>query len=143
MSDSTIENLNLSSQDILISPAQLKAELPVSDIAHQVILEGRQSINNIIDRKDHRLMIVIGPCSIHDVDAAIDYAKRLKALSDKVSDTLSIVMRVYFEKPRTTVGWKGLINDPHLNGSFTIVEVLKIGRKLLLVISELGLHTAT
>jgi 3-deoxy-7-phosphoheptulonate synthase len=143
MSDSTIENLNLASQDILISPAQLKAELPVSTQAHKTILKGRETVNNILQRKDPRLIVVIGPCSIHDVDAAMDYAHRLKALSDKVGDSLAIVMRVYFEKPRTTVGWKGLINDPHLNGSFNIEEGLKIGRKLLLDISELGLPTAT
>lgn len=143
MSDSTIENLNLVSQDVLVSPAELKALLPVSEKAQATILNGRDTINNILERKDHRLMIVIGPCSIHDVDAAMDYAKRLKALSEKVSDSLVIVMRVYFEKPRTTVGWKGLINDPHLNGSFNIEEGLKIGRKLLLDISELGLPTAT
>lgn len=143
MSDSTIENLNLASQDILISPADLKAQLPVSQKAHQTILDGRQTVNNILERKDPRLIVVIGPCSIHDVDAAMDYAKRLKGLSEKVSETLVIVMRVYFEKPRTTVGWKGLINDPHLNGSFNIEEGLKIGRKLLLDVSELGLPTAT
>lgn len=143
MSDSTIENLNLASQDILISPAELKTLLPVSEQAQAAILKGRETVNNILERKDHRLMVVIGPCSIHDVDAAMDYAKRLKALSEKVSDSLVIVMRVYFEKPRTTVGWKGLINDPYLNGSFNIEEGLKIGRKLLLDISELGLPTAT
>jgi 3-deoxy-7-phosphoheptulonate synthase len=138
-----IENLNLASQDILISPADLKSTLPISAKAEATIVNGRDTVNNILDRKDNRLMIVIGPCSIHDVDAAMDYAKRLKALSDEVSDTLAIVMRVYFEKPRTTVGWKGLINDPHLNGSFNIEEGLHIGRKLLLDISELGLPTAT
>jgi 3-deoxy-7-phosphoheptulonate synthase len=143
MSDSTIENLNLASQDILISPAELKALLPVSEKAQASILQGRDTVNNILERKDHRLVVVIGPCSIHDVDAAMDYAKRLKVLSDKVSDSLAIVMRVYFEKPRTTVGWKGLINDPDLNGSFKIEEGLKIGRQLLLDISELGLPTAT
>lgn len=143
MSDSTIENLNLASQDVLISPDELKSLMPVSDKAQATILNGRKTVNNILERKDPRLVVVIGPCSIHDVDAAMDYAKRLKALSDKVSDTLAIVMRVYFEKPRTTVGWKGLINDPHLNGSFNIEEGLKIGRQLLLDISELGLPTAT
>ena len=137
------ENLNLASQDILISPAELKQQLPMSAAARDTIIGGREIVNNILDRKDHRLMIVIGPCSIHDVDAAMDYAHRLKALSEKVSDTLAIVMRVYFEKPRTTVGWKGLINDPHLNGSFDIKEGLQIGRKLLLDIAELGLPTAT
>lgn len=142
-SPSNIENLHLISQDVLISPADLKALLPVSEKAQGVILNGRQTVNNILSRKDPRLMVVIGPCSIHDVDAAMDYARRLKVLADKVSDSLFIVMRVYFEKPRTTVGWKGLINDPHLNGSFEIEEGLKIGRKLLLDIAELGLPTAT
>lgn len=143
MSHSTIENLNLVSQDVLISPAALKELLPVSEAAQKTILNGRETVNNILMRKDPRLMVVIGPCSIHDVDAAMDYAKRLKVLADKVSDSIFVVMRVYFEKPRTTVGWKGLINDPHLNGSFEIEEGLKIGRKLLLDISELGLPTAT
>jgi 3-deoxy-7-phosphoheptulonate synthase len=143
MSHSTIENLNLDSQDVLISPADLKNLMPISEAAKKTILNGRETVNNILSRKDNRLMMVIGPCSIHDVDAAMDYAKRLKILADKVSDSIFIVMRVYFEKPRTTVGWKGLINDPHLNGSFEIEEGLKIGRKLLLDISELGLPTAT
>jgi 3-deoxy-7-phosphoheptulonate synthase len=143
MSDSTIENLNLVSQDVLISPAKMKATLPVSEQAQTTILQGRKTINQILKRQDPRLMVVVGPCSIHDVDAAMDYAKRLKALADKVSDSLVLVMRVYFEKPRTTIGWKGLINDPHLNGSFNIEEGLQIGRKLLLDISELGLPTAT
>jgi len=143
MSHSTIENVNLASQDVLISPADLKALMPISAAAKKTILEGRKTVNNILARKDHRLILVIGPCSIHDVDAAMDYARRLKVLADKVSDSILVVMRVYFEKPRTTVGWKGLINDPHLNGSFQIEEGLKIGRKLLLDISELGLPTAT
>jgi 3-deoxy-7-phosphoheptulonate synthase len=143
MSQSSIENLNLGSQDVLISPADLKTLMPISEAARKTILNGRETVNNILSRKDPRLIMVIGPCSIHDVDAAMDYAKRLKVLADKVSDSIVIVMRVYFEKPRTTVGWKGLINDPHLNGSFQIEEGLKIGRKLLLDISELGLPTAT
>ena len=143
MSHSAIENLNLASQDVLISPEALKAKLPVSEAAQTTILAGRQAVNNILDRKDHRLMVVIGPCSIHDVDAAMDYANRLKVLADEVKDSIAVVMRVYFEKPRTTVGWKGLINDPHLNGSFNIEEGLSIGRKLLLDIAELGLPTAT
>jgi 3-deoxy-7-phosphoheptulonate synthase len=143
MSQSSIENLNLGSQDVLISPADLKTLMPISEAAKKTILNGRETVNNILSRKDPRLIMVIGPCSIHDVDAAMDYAKRLKVLADKVSDSIVVVMRVYFEKPRTTVGWKGLINDPHLNGSFQIEEGLKIGRQLLLDISELGLPTAT
>lgn len=140
---SKIEDLNVVSQEVLITPEQLKQELPVTDTVNTVVSNGRQVVRDILDRKDHRLLVVIGPCSIHDTKAAIDYAQRLKSLSDKVSDTLYIVMRVYFEKPRTTVGWKGLINDPHLNDSFKIQEGLHVGRQLLLDIAEIGLPTAT
>jgi 3-deoxy-7-phosphoheptulonate synthase len=143
MNDIQVDDLNVVSQELLISPAQLKAELPLSDQARRVVTQGRAIIRNILDRTDHRIFLVIGPCSIHDVDAAKDYARRLKKLADEVSDTLYIVMRVYFEKPRTTVGWKGLINDPFLNDSFKIQEGLHIGRKLLLDIAEIGLPTAT
>lgn len=138
-----VENLNILSQDVLISPKQLKAKLPVSETALTTVTEGRKAIENILNRKDPRLLVVVGPCSIHDVDAAKDYAERLKALSDEVSDSLLLVMRVYFEKPRTTTGWKGLINDPYLNDSFKIAEGLEVGRQLLLDVSELGLATAT
>ena len=143
MSTTLVDNLNVQSQEILITPEQLKAELPISEAAAQSIADSRDVIRNILDGKDHRLFIVVGPCSIHDVDAAMDYAKRLKALADEVADTLYIVMRVYFEKPRTTVGWKGLINDPHLNDTFKIQEGLHIGRRLLLDVAELGLPTST
>ncbi|MBX2808342.1 MAG: 3-deoxy-7-phosphoheptulonate synthase [Cellvibrionaceae bacterium] len=143
MSETAIENVNLAAQDVLLPPSKLKADLPVSASARQAIIAGRETVNAILDRRDHRLMVVIGPCSIHDTEAAIDYAHRLKHLADEVRDTIAIVMRVYFEKPRTTVGWKGLINDPHLNGSFNIQEGLYIGRKLLLDIAEIGLPTAT
>ncbi|MFT5084100.1 MAG: 3-deoxy-7-phosphoheptulonate synthase [Lentisphaeria bacterium] len=140
---SKVEDLNVVSQEILISPEQIKSELPISELASKTVTEGREAVRNILDRKDHRLIVVVGPCSIHDTKAALDYAKRLKVLADKVQDSLLIVMRVYFEKPRTTVGWKGLINDPHLNDSFKIQEGLHVGRKLLLDIAELGLPTAT
>ena len=115
----------------------------MSDVVSQTVADSREVLANILDRKDHRLFVVVGPCSIHDTDAAMDYARRLKALADELDDTLYIVMRVYFEKPRTTVGWKGLINDPHLDDSFKIEEGLHIGRKLLLDILELGLPTST
>ncbi|MBU2865203.1 3-deoxy-7-phosphoheptulonate synthase [Reinekea marina] len=138
-----IDNLNVDSQTILITPSDLKKELPISDSAYNTIAEGRSAVRNILDRKDDRLMVVVGPCSIHDTEAALDYARRLKKLSDEVKDDLLIIMRVYFEKPRTTTGWKGLINDPHLNDSFKIEEGLHIGRKLLLDIAEIGLPTAT
>lgn len=140
---SHVEDLNVVSQELLITPEQLQNEMPISTIAAETVTSGREVVRNILDRKDHRLIVVIGPCSIHDVKAAMDYANRLKALSEKVGDTLYIVMRVYFEKPRTTIGWKGLINDPYINDSFKIQEGLHVGRKLLLDIAELGLPTAT
>jgi 3-deoxy-7-phosphoheptulonate synthase len=143
MTDTQVDDLNVVSQELLISPAELKAKLPLSAKARDVVTHGRTVVRNILDRKDHRIFLVIGPCSIHDVEAAKDYAQRLKKLAEEVSDTIYIVMRVYFEKPRTTVGWKGLINDPYLNDSFKIQEGLHIGRKLLLDIAELGLPTAT
>ena len=138
-----VDNLNVESQEVLITPEQLKKELPMSAKAANNIAENREVIRNILDGNDPRLFVVVGPCSIHDVDAAIDYANRLKELADEVADTLYIVMRVYFEKPRTTVGWKGLINDPYLNDTFKIQEGLHIGRKLLLDIAEIGLPTST
>lgn len=138
-----VENINIQSQDVLITPKALKEEIKVSDNALQTVMEGRNTIENILDRKDHRILVVVGPCSIHDVDAAKDYANKLKVLAKDVGDTLYIVMRVYFEKPRTTTGWKGLINDPYLNDSFKITDGLHVGRQLLLDISELGLPTAT
>jgi len=138
-----VENLNVAAQEVLITPDQLKTALPMSAAARETIANSRQVIRDIIDRKDHRMFVVVGPCSIHDVEAAHDYARRLKKLADEVGDTLFIVMRVYFEKPRTTVGWKGLINDPHMNDTFKIQEGLHIGRKLLLDIAEMGLPTST
>lgn len=143
MSETIIENLNVEAQEVLITPARLKAALPMSDSAKAVVSAGRETVRNILDGKDHRMFIVVGPCSIHDVELAMDYAQRLKTLADELQDTLVIVMRVYFEKPRTTVGWKGLINDPYLNDTFKIEEGLHIGRKLLLDIAELGLPTST
>ncbi len=138
-----VEDINIAAIQPLITPAQLKAELPLSDKARAMVLDGRQTIRNILDGKDNRLFVVIGPCSIHDPAAAHEYADRLKALSEKVKDTLYIVMRVYFEKPRTTVGWKGLVNDPDMNDSFDIEKGLHIGRKLLLELNEKGLPCAT
>ncbi len=143
MPETRLTNVNVVSQDILITPEQLKKEIPLTEVARESVIEGRETIKNILDRKDDRLFVVVGPCSIHDVEAAKDYAKRLKALSEKVSDTLYIVMRVYFEKPRTTVGWKGLINDPHLDDTFELEEGLHIGRQLLVDLAEMGLPLAT
>ncbi|PMR73474.1 3-deoxy-7-phosphoheptulonate synthase [Billgrantia endophytica] len=143
MSDQQVSNLNVLSQDVLITPEALKSNIPLSETAERTVIEGRRTIQNILDGTDPRLLVVIGPCSIHDIDAALDYARRLRRLADEVKDTLFVVMRVYFEKPRTTVGWKGLINDPHLNGSFEIEEGLHIARKLLVELSEIGLPLAT
>lgn len=141
--DQQIEDINVRSTDLLITPAALKDEMPLSENARQTVLQGRQTIRNILDGKDHRLFLVVGPCSIHDINAAKDYAQRLKVLAEQVQDTLYLVMRVYFEKPRTTVGWKGLINDPDMNDSFNIEKGLHIGRKLLLDLNEMGLPCAT
>jgi len=143
MSKIEVHNINVGSQDVLVTPEQLKRALPMSTHVHDVVTGSRKVIQDILDRRDHRLFVVVGPCSIHDPRAALDYARRLKTLADELADTLYIVMRVYFEKPRTTVGWKGLINDPHLDDSFKIEEGLHIGRQLLLDILELGLPTST
>lgn len=138
-----IDDVNIKSIQTLITPAELKADLPLSEAASQTVLQGRATVRNILDGKDKRLFVVIGPCSIHDPKAANEYADRLKELSEKVKDTLYLVMRVYFEKPRTTVGWKGLINDPDMNDSFNIEKGLHIGRGLLLELNEKGLPCAT
>ena len=138
-----VDNINIEQPEILVTPAELKREIPISDKARETIFSGRRAIEKILERKDHRIFVVVGPCSIHDLKAAHEYATKLKALADKVSDTLLIVMRVYFEKPRTTTGWKGLINDPFMNDSFKITDGLHIGRQLLHDVLEIGLPTAT
>jgi 3-deoxy-7-phosphoheptulonate synthase len=143
MADLPIDDLNVASNETLITPEQLKREIPLTDSALQTVSRGRQVVRDILDGKDHRLFVVIGPCSIHDLKAAHEYAERLKVLAGQVADSLFLVMRVYFEKPRTTVGWKGLINDPYMDDSFKIQDGLHIGRKLLLDLAEMGLPTAT
>ncbi len=143
MSNPSIHNVNVASQKILIAPAALRDSVAVTEDIYEQVAATRKTIEAILDRRDPRLMVVVGPCSIHDIDAAMDYAKRLKALSTEVADSLYVVMRVYFEKPRTTVGWKGLINDPHMDDSFDIEAGLTLGRALLRDILALGLPTAT
>jgi 3-deoxy-7-phosphoheptulonate synthase len=123
----------------LLPPAILLEELPVTETAALTIARSREEIVEILDGTNDRLVVIIGPCSIHDPEAGLDYARRLRKLSDELAADLRIVMRVYFEKPRTTVGWKGLINDPNLDGSFSINEGLRLGRRLLLDLAELGL----
>ncbi|MCV2402996.1 3-deoxy-7-phosphoheptulonate synthase [Marinomonas sp. C2222] len=143
MSNARLEDLNIASFSSLVTPTELKKELPISETVSNHVSASREVIKNIMDGKDHRLAIVIGPCSIHDPEAALDYAKRLKVLAEKLDDTLYIIMRAYFEKPRTTVGWKGLINDPNLDGTFDINKGIRIGRKLLIDLAEQGLPLAT
>ena len=143
MAPHAVENINVESQEVLVTPDALKKEIAISDAARATVEAGRTAVENILAHKDHRIMVVVGPCSIHDVKAAHEYAERLKALNEKVKDTLLIIMRVYFEKPRTTVGWKGLINDPYMNDSFKITDGLHIGRQLLHDVLEYGLPTAT
>lgn len=143
MTDRTLENLNVETIRELITPAQLKAEMPLTAAVDSAIRSARGVVRNILDRRDQRLFLVVGPCSIHDPASALDYARRLRELAHEVEDTLFLVMRVYFEKPRTTTGWKGLVNDPHLNDSFRIEEGLRIARKLLIDIVSLGLPAAT
>lgn len=143
MTDTRVEDLNIESNSVLVSPDTLKAEMPISEKAAAAVMQGRSVVRDILDRKDPRLFVVVGPCSIHDTDAAIEYGKKLVELQEKVKDSLYLVMRVYFEKPRTTVGWKGLINDPDLNDSFEIEKGLHTARKLLLDLSEMGLPLAT
>ena len=127
----------------LVTPEALIAEMPADESVAQHVTQSRTSIQSVLNGTDDRLVLVIGPCSIHDPAAALDYAARLKLVTEQFSDNLLIVMRVYFEKPRTTVGWKGLINDPHLDNSFDVNEGLKRARKLLLDINAAGLPTAT
>ncbi len=127
----------------LLAPNQLLNKLPLTETAAALVTETRDRIRNIMHNEDHRLLVIVGPCSVHDVDAAYEYAQRLIKLREQFADQLEIVMRVYFEKPRTSIGWKGLINDPHLDGSYDINEGLRLARKLLLDLAELGLPAAT
>ena len=134
-----ILNINVDSVEVLISPETMRKDLPLSETAFQNVVLGRQTIEAILDGRDKRLFAVVGPCSIHDPAAAMEYARKLKVLADEVKDVIQVVMRVYFEKPRTTVGWKGLINDPDMDDSFHIAKGLRLGRRVLLDINELGL----
>lgn len=136
-------NVNISSRSVLPSPGAIRSELPLSLESVVKVVKARQEINDILEGTDKRLMVIVGPCSIHDPEAAIEYANRLAKLAAEVKDQLLVIMRVYFEKPRTTVGWKGLIYDPDINGSYNIEKGIFIARKLLLRIVEIGLPVAT
>ncbi|MBI3712794.1 MAG: 3-deoxy-7-phosphoheptulonate synthase [Burkholderiales bacterium] len=143
MNSQDLENINVSSFAAMPTPEELHKDLPISETAAEVVDAGREALKKILDRKDERLIVVVGPCSIHDPIAGLDYAHRLKALQEEVKDELLLVMRVYFEKPRTTTGWKGFINDPAMNDSFQVDVGMRKARQFLLDVCELGLPTAT
>lgn len=138
-----LENLNVLSQLTLLPPSQLHDDIPASARATQTVSAARRTMASILAGRDRRLFVVVGPCSIHDPAAAMEYAHKLKALADELAEQLFIVMRVYFEKPRTTIGWKGLINDPHMDDSFCIDEGLHVARRLLVDLNDLGLPCGT
>jgi 3-deoxy-7-phosphoheptulonate synthase len=138
-----LQNVNVASSDLLATPEEVKRRLPLTVKAADTVLKSREAVRAILERRDPRLFVVVGPCSIHDVAAAREYAARLKGLAERVSSTLFLIMRVYFEKPRTTVGWKGLINDPDLDDSFHIEKGIVLARQLLLYVAELGLPAGT
>lgn len=137
------QDVHVAAAEVLIPPKKVKAALPGNKKAYETVLKGRKEVEAILDHKDRRLFVVVGPCSIHDPQAAYEYAAKLKRLSGLVKSTLVLIMRVYFEKPRTTIGWKGLINDPDMNDSFHIEKGILLARRLLLKFTEMGLPTAT
>lgn len=138
-----VENVNVAGMRPLTTPHQLKHALPASDAVRESVAAARSTVADILEGRDPRFLLICGPCSIHDPAAAYDYARRLAPLAEELSDRLYVVMRTYFEKPRTTVGWKGLINDPNLDGSNDIAAGLRLGREVLMTVCEIGLPTAT
>ena len=143
MQKSVTRDVNLARVSPLTSPAELIEQLPITPEIEQTVVEGREHIQRVLAGEDSRFMVVVGPCSIHDGTAAVEYAGRLKGLADELADRLLLVMRVYFEKPRTTVGWKGLIYDPQLNDTFDIGAGLRLARSLLIEIGEMGVYAGT
>ncbi len=139
MNPAQLDNLNVSGFEEMPTPEAVKQEVPLSAAAAATVVQGRATVRDILARKDHRVFVVVGPCSIHDPDAALEYASRLVRLAERVRDTLFVIMRVYFEKPRTSTGWKGFINDPHMDDSFRIDEGIVRARRLLAQFAELGL----
>jgi len=138
-----VDDLRIKWTKVVLPPVFLEEELPITEAATETVTKARTQISEILAGRDHRLLVISGPCSVHDVDAAREYASRLKAAIDRLSSDLHIVMRVYFEKPRTTVGWKGLINDPHLDQSYKINDGLRLARHLLLDLAEMGVPAGT
>ncbi len=143
MPTTKLHNANIASTAVLQSPREMRSEIPLSSELTSKIQGFRSTIENILDDEDHRLLAIIGPCSIHNLEAAEEYARRLKKLSDEISDSVCVLMRVYFEKPRTTLGWKGLINDPYMNDTFFIGEGIRMARNFLRTIAEIGVPAAT
>ncbi len=137
------QDLNIRNIVPLVSPRTLKAEQEVSEAANRTVVDSREAVKRILAGEDRRLIVVVGPCSIHNQKAGVEYARRLRALAGQIDDRMLLIMRVYFEKPRTSIGWKGLINDPHLNDTFDIEHGLRIAREILLEIADLGLPAAT
>ncbi len=136
-------NIHITNIESAITPAELKAEYPITEKASETVYESRRIINDILSGKDQRILAILGPCSIHNPDSALDYAERLMLLKELYAEKIYIVMRVYFEKPRTTIGWRGLIIDPDLDGSYNINNGLRAARKLLIQITDMGLPTAS
>ncbi|MCE9677978.1 3-deoxy-7-phosphoheptulonate synthase [Shewanella sp. AS1] len=143
MQQDTINNVHISSEQVLLTPEALKQEFPLSDTAYQFVLNARKIVADIVHKRDNRVLVVSGPCSIHDIKSAKEYALKLKKLHDELKDQFYILMRVYFEKPRTTVGWKGMINDPDMDESFDVEKGLRMARELMIWLAELGLPVAT
>ena len=143
MQKTATRDVRISSMEPLVTPAGLVAQLPVTPRTEQTVMDGTEQLQRIIEGEDTRFMAVVGPCSVHDSHAAIEYARRLKDLANRLGDRLLIVMRVYFEKPRTTVGWKGLIYDPHLDDTLDIAAGLHHARSLLVDIGEMGVYAGT
>jgi 3-deoxy-7-phosphoheptulonate synthase len=139
----TTDNLNVAALEPMPTPEEIKARVPLTPAAADTVLQSRRTLEAILDGRDPRIFVVVGPCSIHDPVAGLDYARRLKALADQVADSIYLVMRVYFEKPRTATGWKGYINDPYMDDSFRIDEGMEKARAFLLAVNELGLPAAT
>ncbi len=143
MNHIALENIHVDSAELLATPREIHTALPHTSRSMQTVLHGRDTIERILDHDDPRLLAIVGPCSIHNLEAAEEYALRLKALSDEISDAICVVMRVYFEKPRSVLGWKGLINDPYMNDTFHIEEGICMARRFLLRLAEIGLPAGT
>ncbi|MBL4912165.1 3-deoxy-7-phosphoheptulonate synthase [Shewanella schlegeliana] len=143
MQQDTINNVHISSEQVLVTPEELKRELPLSKHAYQYVLNARKTVADIVHKRDNRVLVISGPCSIHDIEAAKEYALKLKKLHDELGEQFFVLMRVYFEKPRTTVGWKGMINDPDMDESFDVDKGLRQARELMIWLAELELPVAT